>query len=157
MEQAVVVAEVAPQVAATAAVEIAQINADRDVAIAAEQTAQAAAHTGAIVAVAEVEAETDDEEVIWLKAELASLRVQCETNAGALSALQQVTQAQGQQIAELTGLLSSLTAPLIPPQLSANPNPAEPGARAAIEPEALPGVGVVPEAMTIRRRKFVAL
>lgn len=132
MDTPVLVAEVPAQIApGAAAVEIAQINADRDVAIATEETTRQAAQTEAMVTVAEVEAETDDEDVQWLKAELASLRAQCETHAGSLSAQAEVIQAQGAQIAELTGLVAALTSQLNPPPLS----PAEPETPAVVDPE----------------------
>lgn len=68
-----------PAIAATAdaAVEIAQIEADRDVQL-------AETHGETATTVAEIQADTD-EDLVWLRGELAGLRASCEMNAAALS------------------------------------------------------------------------
>jgi hypothetical protein len=58
--------------------------------------------------------ETEDEDVTWLRNDLASLRALCETNAGELSALrEQVTMLEARQLSteQLTAVLALLTPP----------------------------------------------
>jgi hypothetical protein len=95
------------EAAADAAVQVAQIQADRDVAIAevVAETDQAA--TAARVEIAAVEAEQEDEDVAWLRGELSGLRVRCETAEAGLSG---VMQQQNEMQAQLTTLAAMMTA-----------------------------------------------
>lgn len=152
-----VVAAIAQEAAGEAAVEIAQINADRDVAIAAEQTAQTEAVASTTVAVAEIEADAEDEDVAWLRNELGGLRAQCETARDGLSVLRELVTAQGLQIAEMAGLLAGLTAATIPP--TSLQEPAQ--ETETINPESVAAAGPrdesAPSETTRPRRKIVLL
>jgi chromosome segregation ATPase len=97
-----VVTEGAAEANAEAAVAIAEVEAETTVAV-----AEIAAETR----IAEVEAATaaDDEDVQWLRAELATLREQCATNAGALSSLEVSLVALSAQMGELTAAMATLS------------------------------------------------
>jgi len=106
---------------AEAAVEVAQIEANRDIAIAQQHTEQTR-----IVAEAN-DAETE-EDIAWLRAELDARRAHCERNeneiqnlrAALLTTQDQVTQL-AEQMAMLTGLVMADKPP--PPQSTPEPSP----------------------------------
>lgn len=99
-------------IVAEAAVEIARVQAERDVAVAEVHAATEVAIQEAITERAEL---TEEQEVEWLRDELAGLRQRCETNEAALSehrATMLVMQEQHQQmIAQLAEITAVLTAP----------------------------------------------
>ena len=112
-QPAVVVAEASPseqavETATDAAVEIATVQADRDVAIA-ETQAEAA------VEIATVNADADDEDVAWLRAELATLRQLCETNMAASSSAMEALRETQSQLASLAAMMTEHTNTLSPP------------------------------------------
>lgn len=109
--------------AGEAAVAVAEIQADRDVAI-------AEIHAETNVAAIEAEADADDEDVVWLRNELAGLRGQCETNAGELSVLRDAFQSLETQMASLTETVVAQAAIL---SLLNPPPPSE------TTPETIPG------------------
>jgi hypothetical protein len=131
--------EVAPSAAAhDAAVAVAHVQADRDVAI-----AEINAETTALV-VAAADAETQ-EDVEWLRGELDGLQNSLATQGGELSSLRQMVETLASQIAETAAAMVLLTPPQ--PSVTAEPIPeARPeaiesagadGPRAApVEPEA---------------------
>lgn len=147
---AVVVADASPPIAAVeatadAAVEVAQIQADRDVAIA-ETSAETA------VELATISADQEDEDVTWLKGELDSLRARCETQEGNLSSVTQAlteTQVQVSSLAEMLTLhLNTLTPPAhSPPAAEPIPEPSESAAE-----DGLKDGGELPQAETKPRR-----
>lgn len=90
--------------ASVADVEIAQIEADRDIALAEIHTESNEAQTEAVL-----EAQADDgKDVEWLITELAGLRASQETHAGNLSEHEGRLTAMEHQIAEMSGLLAGL-------------------------------------------------
>lgn len=117
-------ATAAAEAQADAAVAIAEAQADAQVEI-----AQIDANRS--VAVAEIDAEQDAEDIAWLRGELDSLRARCATQEDAL--LRQETQLTtlAAQMAELTGMMTTLAAaqPILP--LPSEPEPIQ-------EPETLP-------------------
>jgi hypothetical protein len=147
-EPSVVVEQTPPpesvEAAGEAAVAIAEIQANRDVEIA-QINADTTEH------VIEAEAASDDEDIQWLRGELADLRGLCEMNAGALSALQQSNETLNQQVASLTETVATQAAALIlltPPQPSPEPGP---------EPEGAPAPPAPPpeEGGTIRKKRWM--
>jgi len=130
----VVVAEAAPpqpavEASADAAVEIARIEADAAVDM-------NAANNDAAVAIADTVA-ADDEDVAWLKSELAGLLARCETNAADLSALQVQMVAMAGQLDLMRSDLTAM-ALITPPPTQQNSSPeAEAEALARAEAEAM--------------------
>lgn len=155
---AVVVAQPAPSPAAVteaaaAAVEVAEIQAQRDVAVA-EITA------GRDVAIAEAAAEETDEDIEWLRTELSGLRGLHEANRQALADLAQVVTASQEQIAGLTSLLETHMNMLSPPAHSAPATTAESpvdlpeaGTAAESEPASAAGTETPEEASAEKRRR----
>jgi hypothetical protein len=119
-EQPVVVA--AGDTAATATA--AEANAEAAVAIAEAQeagaTERAQIAADAAVAVTEAAADATEDDVAWLRDELDGLRIQCATNAGALSGLEAQMVSLAAQMTEMAGALASLSTPR---PLSAEPPP----------------------------------
>jgi hypothetical protein len=97
----------AAEATASAAVEIAQIEADRAVAI--ETIAAETARIGIEASTAE-----NEDDVAWLRAELASLRGQCEMNAAGLSSLEAAQVALSAQVGEMASGLTMLVASSTP-------------------------------------------
>jgi hypothetical protein len=110
--------QAAPAEMADAAVAIAEIQADRDVAIA---EIQAETTETAI----EADAAANDEDVEWLRAELAGLHQRCATQEAALSSLETTLVALSAQVGEMASGLAILLASQMPPTLSEPPT-AEP-------------------------------
>jgi hypothetical protein len=102
----------ATEASASAAVEIATIEAERDIALA---TLNAESNEAQTTAVLENAALSDEEDVEWLRAELAALRERCATNEGALSSLETTLVSLSAQVGEMAGGLASLMASLTPP------------------------------------------
>jgi hypothetical protein len=113
------------EVQADAAVEIAAIEADARVAVEtlAQETAQTALAAGA---------QSEEEDILWLRAELTGLQERCATNAAGLSALEAGQVSLSAQMGELTaGLmrLSILSPPSEPePEQIPTPEPEPPAA-----------------------------
>ena len=164
MDPVLVVAETpppqpaAPLVDGQTIIAVAEIEAQRDIAIAEQHTEQTQ-----IIADA---SETDDEDVVWLRGELADLRAQCETNAGELSnqraamlSMQEVIQTIADQVTVLTAaaVLNNPQDPSTPePDLPNPPNPSgEDGADPGIQNgEQRPPENPVPHAPK-RQRKWL--
>lgn len=101
-----------PAEMAGAAVAVAEIQADRDVAIAEIQ---------AETTVAVIEAGTDDEDVQWLRDELATLQARCATLEGASSSQEAAIVALSAQVGEMASGLAILIASTQPPSLPPTP------------------------------------
>lgn len=151
---------VVTEAVAEAAVEIAQIEADRDIALATIHTESNEAQTDAVL---EQSAAETDEDVAWLKAELAYLRTQCETNGADLlserearTLLQQQMTIQGEQIAALL-LLTPLPnlAENQPPAETPASDGAEDGPRENPAPDSDPAEETPPAPADKRRRRFL--
>jgi hypothetical protein len=157
MAPAVVVAEAAPaeqaETVAEAAVEIAHVEAERDV-----QLAEISA--GAATEIAATEAE-HDEDVEWLRSELAGLHTRCATAEAASSALEsRLTEMENRQ----TSMQEQLTAlalihnPPAPETLSETEMTAEAEAvadEATSLADAAAGRAENPEAHAQRRRRYL--
>ena len=116
------VADVAP--VADAAVEIARIEADRDITIAA-----IGAETAAVAI--EAAADENDEDVEWLRSELGGLRLSCETLAAELADLQVERARTAEALASLDRMLTAALAtaePIPSPPSKPDPGPADPAA-----------------------------
>ena len=149
-EPSVVVEQTPPpesvEAAGEAAVAIAEIQADRDIEI-----AQINADT--TEAVIEAAAEAEDEDIAWLKAELADLRARCETSEAASSnALAMVGEVR-QEVASLTETVATQAAALI---LLSPPPPSEPPPPEGGEPPPEPPAPPPEEGgNTIRKRRWM--
>lgn len=143
---AVVVVETPPSeqqevATAEAAVEIAQIAAERDIAI-----AEINAETTATIV--EAGAEQDDEDIEWLRGELADLRGQCETLRAELSNTQAMLTETNLRLDQMTETMAAQAAALTllsPPQ----PSEPEPGPEPPAEPPAPEQSG------TLRKRRWM--
>lgn len=111
---------------AAATVEVATIEAERDIALAQEVTKQ--------VEIAADAAVTDDEDMIWLRGELADLRARCETNAADLLQNQAAMQAMSEQNQQMAEQIAVLTAAAVI-QREQNPSTPEPGSEPPNPPE----------------------
>jgi outer membrane murein-binding lipoprotein Lpp len=115
--------EPAPEVVANAAVEIAGIAADRDVAIAEIQAETRAKMSDAVD---ELEDDVDEleDDVEWLRSELAALRAACEANQAEGTSLRLMVQEMASQWADMQAMMLSLIPPS--PSEQENPNPLPP-------------------------------
>ncbi len=123
---------------AEAAVAVAEIQAERDVSIAQEQTRQ----TEIIAAASNAET---DEDLAWLRGELDGLRGRCVTSEEGLLHLQAAVVTLSEQNQQMAEQLQLLTARAVI-QEEANPLTPEPGS----EPPANPEGGEDPEEAGIR-------
>lgn len=101
--------EEATAAAGQAAVDIATVEADRDIAVAEIQ-----AEVTAAVIEAQAEA-VDDEDVQWLRAQLESLQARCAAAEDGLSRVDLTVATLAEQNAEMRGLLTGLIAASPPP------------------------------------------
>lgn len=102
-------------------VKVAEIEAARDVAIAKENTAQTEVLADAQTEIAQTQ---DDEDVAWLRAELADLRGLCGTNGEELSALRATVLTMQEQMQQMADQLLLLTAAAtLPPKEPPTPEP----------------------------------
>lgn len=130
----------APEAVADGAVEIAQIDADRSVAV-------ATIHAETDVALAEIAAENDEEDIAWLRGELASLRELSAMNAVGLSALEASMVAMSAQQGEIvSGLATILASQTPPPPLETPPVTETVETPAAVLDAGAGGLRDVPEA-----------
>lgn len=144
--------------AADAAVEIARIEAERDVELATIHTESNEAQTEAVL---EAQAEAEDEDVTWLRGELALLQGRCEMNEVALSNLtgevEMLRQTQATQTDQIAALLLLTQPPnsegTPPPDQETPPPDGEAGPRES--PAADPAEEAPPPPANVRKRRFL--